>query len=73
MSNLTEWFHDDITWCGNECSHIECERNQANRLQKTGIFSMSLFKWTETCPYYKPEERNEDPDIFVETYEEIEE
>ena len=50
MENLYEWFHDDITWCGNECFYTECERNLANRLSKTGIFSMALFKNTEICP-----------------------
>ena len=55
MNELYKWFHDDITWCGNECSNTECERNQANRLQKEGIFSMSLFRDTETCPIYMKE------------------
>lgn len=55
---LNEWMHDDITWCGNECSYTECERNLANKLIKTGIFSMSLFKGTEMCPLYK-ENNNE--------------
>ena len=48
--NLYEWLHDDITWCGNECSHTECERNLQNRLAKDGLFSMSMFKGTEMCP-----------------------
>ena len=60
MNNLYEWLHDDITWCGNECSHTECERNIVNKLSKEGMFSMSLFKGTETCPLYKGEETNED-------------
>ena len=50
MNNLYEWFFDDITWCGNECYYTECERNMANRLQKTGLFSMSMLKDTEMCP-----------------------
>ena len=50
MSNLYEWFHDDITWCGNECSYTECERNQTNMLDKTGLHSYALFKDTESCP-----------------------
>lgn len=58
MSNLYEWLHDDITWCGNECSHTECERNIANRLSHEGLFSMSLFKDTETCPLYKKDDKN---------------
>ena len=48
---MYEWIHDDITWCGNECSHTECERNLANKLSKTGVFSMSMFKNTEMCPF----------------------
>ena len=59
MSNLYEWLHDDITWCGNECSHTECERNIANRLSHEGLFSMAMFKDTETCPLYKKDEEND--------------
>lgn len=50
---MYEWIHDDITWCGNECSHTECPRNQINRLSKEGLFSMAMFKDTETCPLSK--------------------
>ena len=50
MNELYKWLHDDITWCGNECSNTACERNMANRLSQEGVFSMSLFKDTETCP-----------------------
>lgn len=59
MSNLYEWFHDDITWCGNECSHTECERNQINMLNKSGLHSYALFKDTETCPLKEKEMRTE--------------
>ena len=59
MANkLYEWFHDDITWCGNECSHIECERNLANRLDKTGLFSAAMFKDTEICPLNNRQKNN---------------
>lgn len=60
MNNLYEWFHDDITWCGNECSHLECERNIANRMMKTGFYSMTLFKDTPTCPLYKEQKDGQD-------------
>lgn len=50
MDNLYEWIYDDITWCGNECSHTECERNLFNRLTKGGLYSAALFKDTEMCP-----------------------
>lgn len=50
MMNLFEWIHDDITWCANECSHTECERNLANRLMKDGLYSAAFFKDTEMCP-----------------------
>jgi hypothetical protein len=53
MSNLYEWFHDDITWCGNECHYTECERNLANRLMKDGLYSAAMFKDTEMCPLTK--------------------
>ena len=50
MNNLYEWFHDDITWCGNECSYTKCERNLQNRLTKGGLYSAAMFKGTEMCP-----------------------
>ena len=50
MNNLYEWFHDDITWCGNECSYTKCERNLQNRLTKDGLYSAAMFKGTEMCP-----------------------
>lgn len=50
MSNLSDWIHDDITWCGNECYNTACERNMANKLSHEGLFSMALFKGTTTCP-----------------------
>ena len=56
---MYEWIHDDITWCGNECSYTECERNMANRLSKVGMFSAALFKGTETCPLTKKEDKKE--------------
>ena len=50
MSNLYEWFHDDITWCINdECPHTECERNIQNRLTKGGYYSAADFRSTEYC------------------------
>ena len=58
MNELYQWMHDDITWCGNECSFTKCERNIANKLSKEGLFSMSMFKDTLTCPLYK-EKHNE--------------
>lgn len=65
MNNLYEWFHDDITWCGNECSHTECERNMVNRLSHEGMFSMALFRETETCPLYRRENQNENKQTEV--------
>lgn len=56
MNNLYEWIHDDITWCGNECFHTECERNLVNKLSKEGLFSVALFKGTEMCPLHEDEE-----------------
>ena len=56
---MYEWIHDDITWCGNECSNTSCERNMVNRLSHEGFFSMALFKGTAACPLSK-EERNTD-------------
>lgn len=44
-----EFIHDDITWCANDCSYTECERNKANRLSKGGLCTMAYFKDTEMC------------------------
>ena len=52
-SDLYEWIHDDITWCGNECYFTKCERNLANKLSKTGMYSAAMFKGTEYCPLTK--------------------
>jgi hypothetical protein len=52
-----EWYHDDITWCGNDCHYTECERNKENMLHKEGIHSYALFKDTEMCPL--KEKKNE--------------
>lgn len=60
MNNLYEWFHDDITWCGNECHHTECERNIVNRLSHEGLFSMVFFKGTETCPLTQQKQKDGD-------------
>lgn len=56
--DIRNWFHDDITWCGNECSHTECERNIANKISKTGPYSAAMFRDTEMCPLNKTDERN---------------
>ena len=53
MEDLYDWIHDDITWCGNECSYTQCERNMANRLSKGRMYSAAMFKDTETCPLYQ--------------------
>ena len=50
MDNVYVWMHDDITWCGNECSYTKCERNLANRLEQGGYFSAAMFKDTDMCP-----------------------
>ena len=60
LTGFSSWIHDDITWCGNECSNFECERNLANKISKTEPFSMALFKDTETCPLYKEENNNDE-------------
>ena len=54
---MYEWIHDDITWCGEECSHTECERNLVNKLSQEGWFSMAMFRNTETCPLYNKEKQ----------------
>ena len=59
MNDLLKWFHDDITWCGNECSNTGCERNIVNRLSHDGLFSMALFRGTEVCPLKERNINNE--------------
>lgn len=54
-----EWFHDDITWCMEECSHTECERHLSNRLTKGGYFSGAMFRNDPICPLYKEEEEKQ--------------
>ena len=50
-TSLMDMIHDDITWCGDfECTYTDCERNIANKRQKTGLFSAALFRGTENCP-----------------------
>jgi len=62
MNSLYEWMHDDITWCGNECSHTECERNLQNRLTKGGYYSAAMFKDTEMCPLTADKKRQSQND-----------
>ena len=48
---FVDWLHDDITWCSNtECGFIDCVRNQVNRRNKEGLFSMAHFEGTDDCP-----------------------
>lgn len=61
---MYEWIYDDITWCGNECFYTQCERNIANRLSKTGLYSAAMFKGTEMCPLFEKE--NKDGNISCE-------
>lgn len=48
-------FHDDITWCMNDCPVRECRRNMANMIDRSGMHSYANFKWTDECPVYKME------------------
>lgn len=49
--NMIAWIHDDITWCGEEhCPVVDCMRNQVNRIDKTGMYSMAMFRGTDVCP-----------------------
>ena len=47
---FVNWIHDDITWCGDECSNTKCYRNMANRYTHGGMYSAANFKGTEMCP-----------------------
>lgn len=57
-SNLNDWIHDDITWCGCECDNVDCYRHVSNRRIKTGIFTMSYLRNTSLCPLKELEEDN---------------
>lgn len=50
MNNLTDFIHDDITWCMSECDNKECFRHPSNMRDKDGIHSFSSLKGTELCP-----------------------
>lgn len=44
------WIHDDITWCArSECPAINCIRNTANMMNKSGLHSYADFKGTSEC------------------------
>lgn len=44
------WIHDDITWCIRcECPVVDCYRNQANMMSRTGVHSYADFKGTSEC------------------------
>lgn len=58
MDDFYAFIHDDITWCGNECSYTECERNQVHRLSQNGYFTAALFKDTEACPLHQKNEED---------------
>lgn len=47
---LIRWIHDDITWCmENKCPVIDCMRNPANIMDKTGPHSYGMFKGSSEC------------------------
>ena len=51
MSKLTDWMHDDITWCmDSDCPHRGCYRNQIHMRDPTGIHSYAMFHGTDLCP-----------------------
>lgn len=62
---FVEWIHDDITWCANECSNVECERNIINRLSKGGYYAAAYFKDTDTCPLKKEGKKDATSDQSV--------
>lgn len=65
------WIGNDICWCGNsyehfkddsgmKCTHTDCFRHMINRTPEPGpeVFTMSMLKDTELCPYYEKEKEN---------------
>ena len=64
MSFLNEgwfrkWVHDDITWCTEECSNTDCERNTVNRLSEDNIYAAALFKGTDICPLTRESDKHD--------------
>ena len=55
---MIEWIHDDITWCvHNDCPVVNCMRNPANMLNRTGLHSYADFRKTDECPIFIMEEQ----------------
>lgn len=50
QETLTDWLHDDITWCCRECSDTNCERNNRNRRCKEGLYSAADMFDPFKCP-----------------------
>lgn len=50
QETLTDWMHDDITWCCRECSNTDCVRNTVNRKCKEGLFSAADMYDPFKCP-----------------------
>ena len=46
---LSDWIHDDITWCIEKCPVLSCRRNSENMINKTGVHSYAFFKGTGEC------------------------
>ena len=58
MSNLSDWFHDDITWCmDGDCPIVGCMRNQKNMANPVGVHSFAMFRETDECPIYRMEQQ----------------
>ena len=55
------WFDDDITWCSQDCDELGCLRNQKNKVNRVGVFSVADFKDTEYCQknFFKKDVDNE--------------
>ena len=46
-------FHDDITWCADNCPIQGCFRNPVNMSDRDALHSFAYFKGTDDCPVYK--------------------
>lgn len=48
---LSDWIHDDITWCiRNNCPMVTCRRNPVNMINRSGLHSYAVFMGTSECP-----------------------
>lgn len=47
---ISAWIHDDITWCiRSDCPVKDCQRNDVNMMDRSGLHSYADFYGTSEC------------------------